>query len=71
MDPQQRRFLQIAYQCFEDAGYAGSRIKNSNTGVYISAAMTNYSEGLAEFTPLSVQEIFLLLRLQEFLIFLI
>ncbi|KEK12558.1 polyketide synthase [Lysinibacillus sphaericus] len=54
MDPQQRRFLQIAYQCFEDAGYAGSRIKNSNTGVYISAAMTNYSEGLAEFTPLSV-----------------
>lgn len=54
MDPQQRRFLQTAYQCFEDAGYAGSRMKNSNTGVYISAAMTNYSEGLDEFTPLSV-----------------
>ncbi|WP_077702826.1 condensation domain-containing protein [Virgibacillus dokdonensis] len=54
MDPQQRRFLQIAYNCFEDAGYAGDRMKGSNTGVYLSAAMTNYAESFLEYTPLSV-----------------
>ncbi|WP_246064818.1 type I polyketide synthase [Melghirimyces algeriensis] len=54
MDPQQRRFLQVAYQCFEDAGYAGIRMRGSRTGVYVSAAMANYADALSEYTPLSV-----------------
>lgn len=54
IDPQQRRFLQVAYQCFEDAGYAGQRIRGSKTGVYVSAAMVNYADALTEITPLSV-----------------
>lgn len=51
MDPQQRRFLQATQQCFEDAGYAGPRIRDSKTGVYVSAAMVNYADALTEFTP--------------------
>lgn len=54
MDPQQRRFLQTAYKCFEDAGYAGTRMRDSKTGVYVSAAMANYADMLNEFTPQSV-----------------
>lgn len=54
IDPQQRRFLQIAYNCFEDTGYAGDRMKGSNTDVYVSAAMTNYAESFQEYTPLSI-----------------
>lgn len=54
MDPQQRRFLQVAYNCFEDAGYAGNRIRGSKTGVYMSAALVNYVDALTEFTPKSV-----------------
>ncbi|HLG64191.1 MAG TPA: condensation domain-containing protein [Ktedonosporobacter sp.] len=54
MDPQQRRFLQTAYHCFEDAGYAGQCIRDSRTGVYASAAMVNYVDALAELTPQSV-----------------
>jgi 3-oxoacyl-(acyl-carrier-protein) synthase len=54
MDPQQRRFLQVAYSCFEDAGYAGLRIRGSKTGMYISAAMVNYVDVLDELTPQSV-----------------
>lgn len=33
MDPQQRVFLQTAYHCLEDAGWAG-RVRGTRTGVY-------------------------------------
>lgn len=53
MDPQQRRFLQVAYHCLEDAGHS-SRIRGTRTGVYVSAAMTDYMDALPELTPVAV-----------------
>jgi polyketide synthase PksN len=38
MDPQQRLLLQHCYHALEDAGYAGSAIRGSQTGVYIGAS---------------------------------
>ncbi|WP_165861232.1 beta-ketoacyl synthase N-terminal-like domain-containing protein [Paenibacillus paeoniae] len=38
MDPNQRLFLQTAWEAMEDAGYGGERIKGSNTGIYIGFA---------------------------------
>jgi tyrocidine synthetase-3 len=35
MDPQQRLFLQTAYAAIEDAGYGGTKLCGSNTGVYV------------------------------------
>jgi surfactin family lipopeptide synthetase A len=35
MDPHQRYFLQTAWQCLENAGYAGARIKGTNTGAFL------------------------------------
>ncbi|MFD2671663.1 type I polyketide synthase [Marinicrinis sediminis] len=34
MDPEQRLFLQTAWQAIEDAGYGGQRIRGTKTGVY-------------------------------------
>ncbi|WP_228731246.1 beta-ketoacyl synthase N-terminal-like domain-containing protein [Clostridium zeae] len=36
MDPNQRIFLQIAWQALEDAGYAGNKIKGTKTGIYMA-----------------------------------
>ncbi|UNK15974.1 phosphopantetheine-binding protein [Paenibacillus sp. N3/727] len=38
MDPNQRLFLQTAWEAIEDAGYGGRRIQGSKTGVYIGYA---------------------------------
>lgn len=38
MDPNQRLFLQTAWEAIEDAGYGGKRIQGSKTGVYIGYA---------------------------------
>jgi acyl transferase domain-containing protein len=53
MDPQQRRFLQVAYHCLEDAGHAG-RVRGTKTGVYLSAGRTAYANHLAEITSYAV-----------------
>ncbi|MFB6549726.1 beta-ketoacyl synthase N-terminal-like domain-containing protein [Streptomyces sp. NPDC056405] len=53
MDPQQRRFLQVAYHCLEDAGQAG-RVRGTRTGVYVSAALGDYSSDVVEMTPSAV-----------------
>ncbi|MGC5328163.1 condensation domain-containing protein [Brevibacillus sp. SYSU BS000544] len=34
MDPNQRLFLEVAWQAVEDAGYGGDKLKGSRTGVY-------------------------------------
>lgn len=34
MDPNQRLFLQVAYQAIEDAGYGGDKLNGTKTGVY-------------------------------------
>jgi len=35
MDPNQRLFLQTAFEAIEDAGYGNDKLKGSNTGVYV------------------------------------
>lgn len=35
MDPDQRMFLEVAYEAIEDAGYCGDRIYGTNTGVFV------------------------------------
>ena len=54
MDPAHRLFLEVALESFEDAGYAGERIRHSNTGVYVSNSMGHYEEALEELDPLNV-----------------
>lgn len=54
MDPAHRLFLEVALEAFEDAGYAGERIRHSNTGVYVSNSMGHYEEALEELDPLNV-----------------
>ncbi|WP_051217179.1 DUF1839 family protein [Paenibacillus assamensis] len=38
MDPNQRLFLQTAWEAIEDAGYGGKRIQGSKTGIYLGYA---------------------------------
>lgn len=42
MDPQQRIFLEVAYQACEDAGYSIASIDNSDTGVFIGNSASEY-----------------------------
>ncbi|GAA0710016.1 hypothetical protein GCM10008904_21340 [Paraclostridium ghonii] len=35
MDPNQRKFAQVAYHAIEDAGYGGEKLKGSKTGVFL------------------------------------
>ncbi|MCG7406876.1 SDR family NAD(P)-dependent oxidoreductase [Paenibacillus sp. ACRRX] len=35
MDPQQRLFLQVAWESLEQAGYGEARVRSSSTGVYV------------------------------------
>jgi acyl transferase domain-containing protein len=35
MDPQQRKLLEVVFECFEDAGVSLERISGTNTGVYV------------------------------------
>lgn len=36
MDPQQRKLLEVVYECFEDAGATLDRLSGSNTGTFIA-----------------------------------
>lgn len=42
MDPQERMFLEVAWECFEDGGYKKSEIKNSQIGVFVGAMWMQY-----------------------------
>lgn len=42
MDPQQRIMLELAWACIEDAGYAPSEFRGSDTGVYIGCCNFDY-----------------------------
>jgi len=57
MDPQQRVFLECAWEALEDAGYAGGR-RGLRIGVYASSSMCTYLLGNAHRT-LKVRDFFL------------
>ena len=44
MDPQQRIMLELTWSCMEDAGYAPSEFRGSQTGVYIGVCNFDYKE---------------------------
>lgn len=43
-DPQQRLFLQVAWNAIEDAGYSKNRLANIKTGVFVGVFNSDYSE---------------------------
>jgi phthiocerol/phenolphthiocerol synthesis type-I polyketide synthase C len=44
MDPQQRLLLELVWHAIEDAGIPAGRLAGSQTGVYIGASATDYSD---------------------------
>jgi len=42
MDPQQRKLLEIVYECFESAGVLLDRVSGSNTGCYVGNFSYDY-----------------------------
>lgn len=44
MDPQQRLMLQVVWAAIEDAGYKPSDLSGTDTGVFVGATGTDYSE---------------------------
>ncbi|RPE06775.1 beta-ketoacyl synthase N-terminal-like domain-containing protein [Paenibacillus polymyxa] len=48
MDPQQRKFLEIAWKTIEDAGYKPSALAGSLTGVFIGVTNNEYTDLIAE-----------------------
>lgn len=55
MDPNQRLFLEVAWKSIEDAGYAGKRIKDTNTGVFLGyGADCDYKEMISKVEPQSI-----------------
>lgn len=35
MDPQQRKLLEVVFECFENSGVSMTKISGTNTGVYV------------------------------------
>ncbi|GAA2184186.1 hypothetical protein GCM10009785_31050 [Brooklawnia cerclae] len=44
MDPQQRIFLEVAHQAFDDAGYPENKLSGERVGVFVGAAMGDYQK---------------------------
>ncbi|MBN1050266.1 type I polyketide synthase [Clostridium botulinum] len=52
MDPNQRMFLQAAWQAIEDAGYGNDKIYGTRTGVYLGFGVeSGYSKLISDVTP--------------------
>ncbi|MVP01213.1 type I polyketide synthase [Paenibacillus lutrae] len=55
LDPNQRLFLQTAWNAIEDAGYGGSKLEGSRTGVYLGyGSDSDYKKMIHEVEPESV-----------------
>lgn len=54
MDPQQRIFLELAHEAFEDAGYTATQLQGSNTGVFIGDVVNEYRKLVVDASPSAV-----------------
>ncbi|WP_342552913.1 SDR family NAD(P)-dependent oxidoreductase [Paenibacillus sp. FSL R7-0652] len=57
MSPDQRIFLQTAWEAVEDAGYGGTSLSGTNTGLYVgyySSTRDNYANIIADVEPESI-----------------
>ncbi len=54
MDPQQRIFLELAYQAVADAGYTKDMLNGSNTGVFVGDVVNEYRELISTISPSAV-----------------
>lgn len=48
MDPQQRKFLEVCYHCFENAGFDPSSLSEKNCGVFVGCSAGEYLEGISK-----------------------
>jgi acyl transferase domain-containing protein/NADPH:quinone reductase-like Zn-dependent oxidoreductase/SAM-dependent methyltransferase/NADP-dependent 3-hydroxy acid dehydrogenase YdfG len=55
MDPQQRLFLEVAWEALEDAGQAPDALSGSPTGVFAGVAAFDYAEMLAQDDPARIE----------------
>ncbi|SDY51668.1 non-ribosomal peptide synthetase [Lachnobacterium bovis] len=54
MDPNQRRFLQTAWNCLEDAGYGASQLNGKNVGVFVgydNSSINEYKKLVTDVNP--------------------
>ncbi|MCL2719604.1 MAG: SDR family NAD(P)-dependent oxidoreductase, partial [Lachnospiraceae bacterium] len=49
MDPQQRLYLKIVWECIENAGYKASDLSGSKTGVFVGVGNFDYSDLMKEY----------------------
>lgn len=54
MDPQQRLFLEMAYEAFQDAGYTREELRHTNTGVYLGDVLNEYHKIVPHVTTSAV-----------------
>ncbi|MGZ7442131.1 SDR family NAD(P)-dependent oxidoreductase [Paenibacillus sp. TH7-28] len=70
MDPQQRVFITVCYQALENAGYGGSKLFGTRTGVYAGMAYSQYKDQfdrMGPFTGIGNHEAILSNRVSYFL----